>query len=187
MDWGTLVAAVSGGFIAITGTVLADHLRNRHEADRGLNERRRAVYIEFISAAEACHSRLRQIAQAPGAAEGDRSDDLDVVTRAALAEAAIYEVRERLFIDASSAVAGAGQVMFERLRALRETVATGATPTSPAFHAAHHPYIGSVWGYRVAVRKELDGQSLTPDEFGWTRWDGRDRCPLCRGESGGGA
>jgi hypothetical protein len=180
VDWGTLAAAVSGGFIAITGTVLADHLRNRHEAGRGLSERRRAVYIEFISAAEACHSRLRQIAHMPG------EDDLDVVTRAALAEAPIYEVRERLFIDASSAVAGAGQVMFERLRALRSVVATGATHTSPAFHDAYHPYIGSVWGYRVAVRKELDGQSLSPEVFGWSRWDGRDRCPLCGGGEGGG-
>ncbi|MEV8313107.1 CchlQ [Streptomyces sp. NPDC059900] len=180
MDWGTLVAAVSGGFIAITGTVLADHLRNRHEAGRGLNERRRAVYIEFISAAEACHSRLRQIAQEPGA-----GDDLDAVTRAALADAAVYEVRERLFIDASSAVAGAGQVMFERLRALRKAVATGATPTSLAFHDAYHPYIGSVWSYRVAVRKELDGQSLSPEAFGWSRWDGRERCSLCPGEADG--
>ncbi|MGW7072671.1 CchlQ [Streptomyces sp. NPDC054855] len=187
MDWGTLVAAVSGGSIAITGTVLADHLRHRHEAGRGLNERRRAVYIEFISAAEGCHSRLRQIAQGPGAPGGDGEGDLDAVTRAALTEATIYEVRERLFIDASSAVAGAGQVMFERLRALRKAVATGATQTSPAFHAAYHPYIGSVWGYRVAVRKELDGQSLSPEEFGWSSWDGRDRCPLCRGESRGGA
>ncbi|MGW0907794.1 CchlQ [Streptomyces sp. NPDC002853] len=187
MDWGTLVAAVGGGFIAITGTVLADHLRHRHEAGRGLNERRRAVYIEFISAAEGCHSRLRQIAQAPGAAGGDGAGDLDALTRAALTEATIYEVRERLFIDASSAVAGAGQVMFERLRALRKAVATGATQTSPAFHAAYHPYIGSVWSYRVAVRKELDGQSLSPEEFGWSSWDGRDRCPLCSGEPQDGA
>ncbi|WP_371529783.1 CchlQ [Streptomyces sp. NBC_01283] len=190
MDWGTLVAAVSGGSIAITGTVLADHLRNRHETGRGLSARRRAVYIEFISAAEACHSRLRQIAQTARAESGEGGDeggDLDVVTRAALAEAAIYEVRERLFIDASADVAGAGQVMFERLRTLRSVVATGASQTSPAFHAAYHPYIGSVWSYRVAVRKELDGQSLSPAAFGWAGWDGRDRCPVCQGPDGGGA
>ena len=65
MDWGTLVATVSGGSIAITGTVLADYLRHRREDDRGVGARRRTVYIEFIRAAGVCHARLRQIAQNP--------------------------------------------------------------------------------------------------------------------------
>ncbi|MFJ9321959.1 hypothetical protein [Streptomyces globisporus] len=64
MDWGTLVATVSGGFIAISGTVLADRLRQRHERDREADERRRSVYIEFIAAVGKCHTRLRGIAQA---------------------------------------------------------------------------------------------------------------------------
>ncbi|WP_460332523.1 CchlQ [Streptomyces sp. O3] len=138
------------------------------------------MYIEFISAAEACHSRLRQIAQTQGAA-ADAEVDLDTATRAALSDGAIYEARERLFIDASTAVASAGQAMFEQLRALQRTVAAGAEPTSPAFHAAYHPYIGTVWTYRVAVRKELEGQSLSPTVFGWDKWDGTDRCPMCQG------
>lgn len=174
MDWGTLVAAVSGGSIAITGTVLADYLRHRHEDDRDVVARRRAVYIEFISAAGVCHARLRQIAQDPGAVA-----DLEASARAALDDARIQEVRERLFIDATTAVAGAGQAMFERLRALQRVVAAGALTASPAFHDAYHPYIGSVWAYRVAVRGELDGRSLSPAAFGWDGWDGRDRCPVC--------
>lgn len=176
MDWGTLVAAVSGGSLAISGTVLADYLRHRHENDRGVGARRRAVYIEFIGAAGVCHARLRQIAQAPGA-----EADLDAATRAALSDSAIYEVRERLFIDATAAVAGAGQVMFEQLRALQRAVAAGASSASPAFHDVSHPYIEAVWTYRVAVRKELEGPSLKPGVFGWDGWDGRDRCPICQG------
>lgn len=175
MDWGTLVAAVSGGSIAISGTVLADYLRHRHEDDRGAVARRRAVYIEFITAAGICHSRLRQIAQDPGAVA-----DLEAAARAALDDAAVHEVRERLYIDATTAVAGAGQAMYERLRALQRAVAAGAPLASPAFHDAYHPYIGSVWAYRVAVRDELDGRSLSPAAFGWAAWDGRDRCPVCR-------
>ncbi|MER7108558.1 CchlQ [Streptomyces sp. NPDC000229] len=159
----------------MSGTVLADCLRHRHEDDRGAGERRRAVYLEFIRAAEACHARLWQIAQALGA-----EADLDAATRAALNEAAVYEARERLFIDASTAVASAGQAMFEGLRALRHVVAAGAEPASPAFHDAYHPYIATVWAYRVAVREELEGQSFSPGAFGWDRWDGKDRCPLCR-------
>ncbi|MEU9114598.1 CchlQ [Streptomyces sp. NPDC048483] len=177
MDWGTLVATVSGGSIAITGTVLADYLRNRREQDHGVEARRRAVYIEFIAAAGACHTRLRQIAQAP-----DAEADLEAATRAALSDAGIYEVRERLFIDATTSVAGAGQAMFEQLRALQRAVAAGASPTSPAFHHAYHPYLGTVWTYRVAVRKELEGQSFSPAAFGWDEWDGKDRCPLCQAE-----
>ncbi|MFK4227849.1 CchlQ [Streptomyces sp. NPDC019890] len=176
MDWGTLVAAVSGGSIAISGTVLADRLRHRQEEDRGVGARRRAVYIEFITAAGTCHARLRQIAEVPGA-----EACLDTATRAALSDAAIYEVRERLFIDATAAVASAGQAMFEQLRALQRAVAAGATLTSPAFHDAYHPYLGTVWAYRVAVRNELEGKPLSPAVFGWDGWDGKDRCPICQG------
>ncbi len=176
MDWGTLVATVSGGFIAMSGTVLADHLRNRHADDQGVVARRRDVYIEYIAAAGLCHARLRQLAQDPGI-----EPDLDAATRAALGEAALYEVRERLFIDASTEVAGAGQRMFERLRALRRAVAAGAAQSSTAFHDAYHPYIAAVWAYRVAVRRELEGRQLVPAVFGWQAWDGSDRCPLCQG------
>ncbi|MDJ0347133.1 CchlQ [Streptomyces sp. H10-C2] len=175
MDWGTLVATVSGGSIAIAGTVLADYLRHRHDDDRSIGARRRAVYIEFITAAGACHARLRHIAQDPSA-----EPDLDAVTRAVLSDTGIYDARERLFIDAATAVAGAGQAMFEQLRNLQRAVAAGASLTSPAFHDAYHLYIGSVWAYRVAVRQELDGRSLSPATFGWDGWDGTDRCPLCR-------
>ncbi|MEV0495641.1 CchlQ [Streptomyces atratus] len=128
------------------------------------------MYIEFIAAAGAAHTQLRQLAQVP-----DAATDLESASRAALADARLYEVRERLFIDAGATIAGAGQAMFEQLRALRSAVAAGAPVSSPAFH----PYIAAVWAYRVAVRDELEGHSLSPAVFGWHAWDGRERCPLC--------
>lgn len=106
MDWGTLVATVSGGFIAMSGTVLSDRLRNRHEDDRNVTARRRAVHTEFIGPAGLCHARLRQLAQAP-----DTAADLDAASRAALTDAALCEVWERLFIDVTAEVAGAGQLL----------------------------------------------------------------------------
>ncbi|MFC4494848.1 CchlQ [Streptomyces ovatisporus] len=175
MDWGTLVATVSGGTLAVSGTVLADFLRNRREDGRGTGARRREVYIEFISAAGVCHSGLREIAQS------DEADaDRRTAARTALSEAGLYEARERLFIDATATVAGAGQAMFEHLRSLQRAVADGASLTSTAFHDAYHPYIGAVWRYRVAVREELEGRSLSPQAFGWEGWDGSDRCSVCR-------
>jgi hypothetical protein len=167
-----MVATLSGGSLAITGTMLADHLRHRREDGRGTGERRRAVYIAFISAAGDCHARLRAFAQEPDrAAAASARESMD--------EAGLYEARERLYIDASAAVAGAGQAMFEQLRSLQRTVAAGAVPDSAEFHAAYHPYIGAVWRYRVAVRQELEGRSLVPEVFGWSSWDGTDRCARC--------
>ncbi|MFF8828481.1 CchlQ [Streptomyces sp. NPDC015131] len=174
------MATVSGGTIAISGTVLAEYLRRRHEDDSGVEARRRATYTEFIDAAGVCHARLRQLARSPGAAA---AADLDAAGRAALSEAGVYEARERLFIDATPSVAAAGQAMFERLRALQRAVAAGAALSSPAFHDAYHPYIDAVWRYRVAVRAEVEGRSLAPADFGWADWDGRDRCTLCAGTS----
>jgi hypothetical protein len=175
VDWGTLAATFGGAGIAIAGTVLADHLRGRREDDRGLETRRREIYIAFIAAAGRAHARLRELAQDDGA-----DIDLDAASRTALTDAELYEVRERLYIDASARVAGAGQAMFERLRELRHVVAAGAPPDSLTFHDAHHPYIAAVWTYRVAVRDELEGRPLSPADFGWAAWDGRERCPLCQ-------
>ncbi|OEJ30411.1 CchlQ [Streptomyces subrutilus] len=174
MEWGTLVATLGGGLIAIGGTVLADRLRTRQEHRRGLQERRRDVYTEFIAAAGAAHTELRRLAQ-----DGAGETDLEQASRAALADARIYEVRERLFIDASARIAGPGQTMFEHLRTLRKAVAAGAGTSSPAFHEIYHPYLDAVWAYRAAVREELEGQALTPTDFGWSAWDGRERCPIC--------
>ncbi|MFJ8650290.1 CchlQ [Streptomyces sp. NPDC093546] len=182
MEWLTLVATLGGAVIAIAGTVLADRLRTRQEQGRGLGALRREVYIDFISAAGTAHTRLRELAQDP-----DPSLDREAESRAALADARIYEVRERLFIDAAAPVAGAGQAMFEQLRALRRAVAAGALLSQPRFHDVYHPYIASVWDYRVAVRDELEGRSLSPGVFGWTDWDGRERCSLCRTEGKAGA
>ncbi|MFF3746509.1 CchlQ [Streptomyces kronopolitis] len=178
MDWGTLLATLSGGVIAISGTVLADRLRHRREGERTSEARRRAVYIEFITAAGVGHARLRQIAQSP-----EEEADPDAAARAALSDAGIREVRERLFIDATTDIAGAGQAMFERLRVLQRVVGAGARQTSPAFHDAYHPYLDAVWAYRVAVREELEGTSFGPAAFGWEEWDGTDRCAVCRREA----
>ncbi|MEU2075496.1 CchlQ [Streptomyces sp. NPDC013489] len=175
MEWATLVAALGGGLIAIAGTVLADRLRTRQEHRRGLQARRRDVYTEFIAAAGAAHTELRHLAQS-----GDETIDLEEATRLALTDARIYEVRERLFLDASARIAGTGQTMFESLRALRRTVAAGAGISTPAFHDVYHPYLDAVWAYREAVRNELEGHALTPTDFGWSAWDGRERCPHCR-------
>lgn len=174
MEWGTLVATLGGGLIAIAGTVLADRLRTRQEHRRGLQARRRDVYTEFIAAAGAAHTELRRLAQS-----GAEVIDLEEASRLALTDARIYEVRERLFLDASARIAGTGQTMFERLRALRRTVAAGAGISTPAFHDIYHPYLDAVWAYREAVRNELEGRALTPTDFGWSAWDGRERCPHC--------
>ncbi|MFJ6793723.1 CchlQ [Streptomyces sp. NPDC091268] len=170
-----MVATMGGGLIAIGGTVLADRLRTRQEHRRGLQARRREVYTEFIAAAGAAHTELRRLAQHPAGAA-----DLEEASRLALTDARVYEVRERLFLDASAVIAGAGQTMFERLRALRSTVAAGAGLTTPAFHDVYHPYLEAVWAYREAVREELEGRALTPGDFGWSAWDGRERCAHCR-------
>ncbi|UFQ14305.1 MULTISPECIES: CchlQ [Streptomyces] len=174
MEWGTLVATLGGGLIAIAGTVLADRLRTRQEHRRSLQARRRDVYTEFITAAGEAHTQLRRLAQ-----NGAGATDLEEASRSALTNARVYEVRERLFLGASSRVAGTGQTMFERLRALRKVVASGAGISTPAFHDIYHPYLDAVWAYRKAVRDELDGHALTPADFGWSAWDGRERCPHC--------
>ncbi|WP_322751602.1 MULTISPECIES: CchlQ [unclassified Frankia] len=175
VDWTTLVATLGGGALALSGTILADVLRHHDEKDRSREANRRSLYIDFVSAVGVCHTRLRQIAEG-----SETPSNREVSTRAALADAGIYEARERLFIDATSTVAGAGQAMYEQLRALRRVVAAGASISSASFHDAYHPYLDAVWHYRRYVREELGTKALSPDTFGWPSWNGRERCDLCR-------
>ncbi|MFC8587275.1 hypothetical protein ACFUGD_22410 [Streptomyces sp. NPDC057217] len=70
MEWGTLAATLGGGLIAIAGTVLADRLRTRQEHRRGIRERRREVYTEFIAAAGVAHTELRRLAQSGAGTAG---------------------------------------------------------------------------------------------------------------------
>ncbi|MBP2579593.1 hypothetical protein J3A78_000071 [Streptomyces sp. PvR006] len=63
---------------------------------------------------------------------------------------------------------------------LRRVVVASTGISTPAFHDVYHPYLGAVWAYREAVRNELEGHALTPTFFGWSAWDGRERCPHCR-------
>ncbi|MEV5751546.1 hypothetical protein AB0L00_27300 [Actinoallomurus sp. NPDC052308] len=175
IEWTTLVATGSGAVIALAGTLLNDHLRDRRETRRGRQTRSRDLYAQFIVAAGACHTRLRQIAQEPGG-----QPDLDAVTRDALTEAGIHEIRERLFIDATENVAAAGQTLYERLRDLRRAVAEGASWSSREFHDVYHPYLDAAWGYRAAVRKELGSAPFVPSAFGWVTLNGAATCPVCQ-------
>jgi hypothetical protein len=173
-EWTTLIATGSGAVIALTGTLLNDHLRDRRETRHGRQSRTRDLYAEFIVAAGICHTRLRQLAQDPGS-----RPDLETAVRDALIEAGIYEIRERLFIDASETVAAAGQTLYERLRDLRRAVANGASWSSREFHDVYHPYLDAAWGYRAAVRKELGSVPFAPSVFGWVTLNGTATCPVC--------
>jgi hypothetical protein len=174
LEWTTLIATGSGAVIALAGTFMNDHLRDRRETRRSRETRARDLYVEFIVAAGVCHTRLRRLAQ-----ESSSQFDLDTATRDALIEAGISEIRERLFIDASENVAAAGQALYERLRALRRAVAGGAPWSSREFHDVYHPYLDAAWSYRAAVRRELGSMPFAPSVFGWATLNGSATCPVC--------
>lgn len=175
MEWATLLATGIGAVSALAGAILAEQVRHRRELQRGRQSRGRELYVEFITTAGVCHTRLRQLA------EGGAGDvDLEAASRAALNDAGIYEAREKLFIDASDQVAGAGQAMFEGLRALRRVVASGATWSSLELHAVYHPYLDAVWQYRAAVRRELGAAPIEPSLFGWPTLNSLAICAVCQ-------
>lgn len=174
MDWTTLIATGSGAVIALAGTVVSEQLRHRRANQRSRESRSRDVYVQFIVAAGACHTRLREITQL------SVSVDRAAATQEAFTAAGIYPIRERLFIDASDRVAAAGQALFERLRAVRKAVEAGAAWSSVEFHEVYHPYLDAAWNYRAAVRSELGSAPISPEVFGWVSLNGAATCPVCR-------
>jgi hypothetical protein len=51
LEWTTLITTGSGAAVALAGTLLNDHPRDRRETRRGRETRSRDLYVEFIMAA----------------------------------------------------------------------------------------------------------------------------------------
>ncbi|MGW4644018.1 hypothetical protein ACWEN6_36240 [Sphaerisporangium sp. NPDC004334] len=128
MDWVPLVSTVAGAAIALAGTVLADTLRRRDERGRSWRSDRRQCYLEFVTAVNAAHGLLR------GAASDDPQSNIHRATNKAINDSQIYRAREIFLVTAEPSVAGAGEITFKRLMAIRDAVRSGTKPGSEEFH-----------------------------------------------------
>jgi hypothetical protein len=174
MDWASLLSAIAGAAIALSGTVLAEVRRDKGQRNRDRELDQWRTCVEFALALDAAHHAIREIARI----DVPRSDRFEA-TNSAVHRAGIYAARERLLMSASPRLARAGEQAFLRLVEVRNLVRTGASLRSPDYHRAYHKLAEAIWSFRLNVRAEFGQQSLTPEALDRVDWSDLDRCAEC--------
>lgn len=174
MDILPLLATASGAIIALSGTLLADLRRDRRQRERNDEQIRQQTYVEFALALNAAHGALREVSEVVTEA-GDRR----VAVNRAVQDADVYGARERLFISATAALVGLGEIAFLRLIAIRTAIRQGATIGSTEYHDLYHSFAEALWHFRLAVRADFARPAFTADNVGQTSWSERESCAVC--------
>ncbi len=156
--WVPLAATALGALIAISGTTLADFLKNRRDERRDLRQSREQLSADFILAATSATGGLRQAAL-PAAGETGRA----AAARSAVGDSGIYEARERVLLAAPPNLAVAAEKAFQAVVRLRDAVLAGAAPDSPPYRAAYLSVTDSVWQMRQAARANVGADPLDLD------------------------
>jgi hypothetical protein len=175
VDWLTVVSTAVGGAVALLGSVIAHTLRSRDERSRSVRTDRKNSYVELLTALDAAHARLRQIADPDVAPE-----DIAVRSRRAFGEAGVYEAREKLLLSANPPVVAPAEEALRRLAALRDTVRQGTKLHTMPYHDAYHPYAEALWRLRSAIRVDLGSRALTAADLDKPGWDEQANCDFCQ-------
>jgi hypothetical protein len=175
VDWLTPVSTALGAAVALIGTVLAHRLSSRDEHDKVQRNDRRQAYVDYLSALDDAHARLRHLAE-------PEADVPDLATRArrAMGEARVYQGREVLLISGNTEVAAAGEQAMLALASLRDAVREGAKLQTLAYHNPYHIFADAVWRLRLAARKDLGGSRLDPADLERVGWDSQANCERCQ-------
>ena len=173
MTWAPLLGAAVGAVLALSGTLVADIRRDRHQRTRERIVERRRDAVGFAVVLVTTVGALRDIAQRAG-------HDPDRVRDANAAAADVYPAREQLLVSATPALLTAGETVFHRLVEIRDAIRLGASLDSAEYHDAYHPYAEALWNFRLAIRADIGEPALTPQVLGRPDWSDRDRCITCQ-------
>ena len=155
------MAALAGGALGLSSTLLIDRTRSRRDRREQWLSRRLEVYVDYLAELSRAYETLWALARREHDAVGQ---DLDAAARLVLRSGAVFQIRQRLKILASRPVITSGDVVFGNLMEMRAVVGAGHRAESPEFRYANQTYRSSMDDLREDIRSELD---LPPDPSGW--------------------
>ncbi|MFD7323982.1 hypothetical protein ACFV9D_23235 [Streptomyces sp. NPDC059875] len=152
MPWVTLFSAVVGAVIATASAALLERSRWRRAKDDHLVDVRRVLYTEYLTCLSQARNAFRSLA---------RNEELGSIERQHAARdsfAPCYGVRYQMSIIASPGVVSVSEVVFRRLRDIRDLAAVGTLAGDPSYSGGRVEYEAALARLREAMRRDLGAE-----------------------------
>ena len=140
MEWSTLLAALVGGAVGLSSSLLVDRTRSHRDRREQWLRARLEVYVDYLAELSKAYENLWALARGEYESAGQNPD---AAARLILRTGAIFQTRQRLLILASQSVRTAGDVAFDDIMRLRSVVGSGNRADSPGFVSANKSYRSS--------------------------------------------
>ncbi|MGW0649947.1 hypothetical protein ACWD4T_14190 [Streptomyces umbrinus] len=149
MEWMTLVSAGVGAVIATASAAVLERGRWRRESRERETAVRRVLYGDYLACISEARNGFRSLARDTVIPAPDRA----VAARDCFAPC--YGLRYQMTITAPPAVSDASEVIFRRLREIRDAVAEGALSDSDVYAQGKRHYEDALARLRTAMRTDL--------------------------------
>ncbi|MER5781250.1 hypothetical protein ABT104_05905 [Streptomyces mobaraensis] len=150
MDWTAPVSAVSGGLVAVISTYLVDRTRWRREERARAQERRQALYADFLTALFGAREQVFAASRWPR-----RSSERKALAGAAIREHEVYARRYRMELTAGQHVRDCTRAALTALLEYRNEVASGTRWNDPRCEASRERFRAAQQLLLQAMRADL--------------------------------
>ncbi|MEV6280931.1 hypothetical protein [Nocardia sp. NPDC051832] len=160
MEWLAIIGTLSGAVVGAGTTLLADVIRARRDKALRSNDIQRQIYVKFLTTVVQTDNAMQALAIG-GPTPLGREESI-AAFRSHHLVAALLELE----LVAPHEVRESAQHTYERLRDIRETLATttltvgGPNNGSPEWHAVHQPFRSALERLKTAMRQELGAAAI---------------------------
>ncbi|MEV0252378.1 hypothetical protein AB0H76_37720 [Nocardia sp. NPDC050712] len=160
MEWVAIVGTLGGAVVGAGTTLLTDLVRARRDKAVRTGDTQRQIYVKYLAAVVQTDNAMQALAIGQATPLG--REDVTGAFRSQNLVAALLELE----LVAPEAVCGTAQAAYQKLRNIRETLATtsltvgGPNGGSQEWHAVHEPFRQALHALKVAMRQELGGPML---------------------------
>jgi hypothetical protein len=156
MDWSTALSTLLGAVVGVGSALLVDRVKWGREQARRWQQARREAYVAYLTALHRANEAMRAVSL------GEHPDGttMELGARAAFRAGGVYETREQVILVASEPVVRAAEVVFRRLRELRDLLGQGGRLGSEGYEPALVAYGDALQALRDTIRKDLGVEPL---------------------------
>jgi hypothetical protein len=156
MDWSTALSTLLGAVVGVGSALLVDRVKWGREQAQRWQQTRREAFVAYLTALHRANEAMRAVSL------GERPDGttMELAARAAFRAGGVYETREQVILVASEPVVRTAEVVFRRLRELRDLIGQGGRLGSEGYEPALVAYGDALQALRDAIRKDLGIEPL---------------------------
>jgi len=170
MDWGTLLATVTGAVIGVGATSIADRAKWRREQSERRADVRRDLYAAYLAAVAKTWSDIRATVIDSTDPWPERARQAELAYR----DGGVYELRYQIAITAPPEIVALSDQTMKGMRELVQQLIAGRRyDTWAELHGESRPWFDAFDAMRARMRQDLDPSALLARaaSFGSTRGD----------------